>query len=113
MWVPDYSYTAVLPRFLMNYGNFSLLIHTNTGCEYEDHSLYAQWSGLAWNMDMSIFTPWQQTDEFGEKLGTLENPTCMARNGVCGMQGYDPKSLCCSGMRCTAKDLTSGISVCM
>jgi hypothetical protein len=34
--------------------------------EYEDHGIWAQWSGEAWNMDMSIFTPWTQTEEFGQ-----------------------------------------------
>lgn len=90
----------LLPWFLLNHGSFSLLIHTNTGCEYEDHSLYAQWSGSAWNMDMSIFTPWTQTDEFGQELGTKLNPTCLAAGGVCDMNDYGPQSVCCSGTTC-------------
>jgi hypothetical protein len=39
--------------------------------EYEDHGIWAQWSGEAWNMDMSIFTPWTQTEEFGQSTYTV------------------------------------------
>jgi len=107
MWVPVHSYGTVLPWFLENHGEFSLLIHTNTGCEYEDHSIYAQWSGPAWNMDLSIFTPWEQTDEFGEKLGTSRNPVCMSQGDVCGMNGY-AQIVCCPGTSCTPSSSTDG-----
>jgi hypothetical protein len=28
----------------------ALLVHTNTGCEYEDHSKWALWAGQKWQV---------------------------------------------------------------
>ena len=105
MFVPVHYYGAVVPWFVSHHGNFSLLVHPNTGCEYEDHSIWAQWSGSPWNMDMSIFTPWTQTEEFGQSVGTPHNPSCLAQGGVCAFgdpsaPGYGPQVLCCSGSAC-------------
>jgi aromatic ring-cleaving dioxygenase len=46
-------------------GNLSLLVHPNTGYEYEDHSTWAMWAGQPWPLDMSIFDKETQTNEFG------------------------------------------------
>jgi aromatic ring-cleaving dioxygenase len=35
MFVPVHYYNAVVPWFLQNRGQFNLLVHPNTGCEYE------------------------------------------------------------------------------
>jgi aromatic ring-cleaving dioxygenase len=59
----------VVPWFTQMYTSVntgSLLVHTNTGCEYEDHSIWALWGGTAWPLDMDIFVPWTQV---GLKLG--------------------------------------------
>lgn len=107
MFVPVHYLNAVVPWFVQHRGEFTLLVHPNTGCEYEDHSIWAQWSGPAWNMDMSIFTQWTQTNEFGEVVGTDENPTCLASGGVCAFpysdprsSGYGPQVVCCAGSSC-------------
>lgn len=105
MFVPVHYYNAVVPWFLQHRGQFDLLVHPNTGCEYEDHSIWAQWSGPAWNMDMSIFDQWTQTNEFGEYLGTDRNPSCLGAGGVCAMgsqstPGYGPQVVCCAGSAC-------------
>lgn len=114
MFVPVHYYHAVLPWFLMNRGDFSLLVHPNTGCEYEDHGIRAQWSGMPWQMYLDCCTPLTQTVEFGEKLGTERNPICLAKGGVCGFgdpnsNGYGPQVLCCSGSSC---ECASGDSQC-
>lgn len=46
-------------------GNLSMLVHPNTGYEYEDHSIWAMWAGDPWPLDMSIFEQGTQTNEFG------------------------------------------------
>lgn len=104
-WVPPHYMAAVAPWFVQNRGQFTLLIHPNTGCEYEDHSIWVQWSGPAWNMDLSIFTPMTQTDEFGEVLGTSKNPSCASSSTVCAFgnpssPGYGPQVSCCAGLAC-------------
>lgn len=40
---------------MQNRGEFSIVVHPNTGYEYEDHSLWAMWSGQVWPLDMTIF----------------------------------------------------------
>jgi aromatic ring-cleaving dioxygenase len=105
MFIPVHYYFAVVPWFIQHRANFTLLVHPNTGCEYEDHSIWAQWSGPLWNMDMSIFTPWTQTESFNQSLGTPHNPSCLSPGGVCAIgdpkaDGYGPQVLCCAGTSC-------------
>lgn len=40
-----------------------MLLHPNTGYEYEDHSIWAMWAGQPWPLDMSIFEQGTQTNE--------------------------------------------------
>jgi hypothetical protein len=116
MWVPVAYYQRVVSWYTQHRGDFSLLVHPNTGCENEDHSTWAQWTGQAWPLDMSIFTPLTQTNEFDQKPGTDENPLCVSQVGdVCGAidlmhaNSYALVSqvACCSGMACSC-----GSSVC-
>jgi hypothetical protein len=105
MWVPPHYFGVVVPWFSQHRGEFSLLVHPNTGCEYEDHSTWAQWNGPAWNMDLSIFDVNTQTNEFGEVLGTSKNPSCLSAKQVCAFgdaksPGYGPQVVCCSGSAC-------------
>ncbi len=110
MFVPVHYYARVVPWFQQHRGDFSLLVHPNSGCEYEDHGIWAQWSGSPWNMDMSIFTQWTQTESFGQKLGTPENPACLSAKGMCAdkltvqqaqyRDEYVPQIVCCAGLAC-------------
>ena len=73
-----------------------------------DHSIWAQWTGSAWNMDMSIFTQGTQTNEFGEVLGTSKNPSCAAKQEVCAFgNGYIPSVLCCAGTTCSCDNAST------
>jgi aromatic ring-cleaving dioxygenase len=50
----DY-YQLVVPFMTQQYGDelttqLALLVHTNTGCEYEDHSKWALWAGQKWQV---------------------------------------------------------------
>lgn len=115
--MPVHYYNAVVPWFVQNRGQFNLLVHPNTGCEYEDHSIWAQWSGSPWNMDMSIFTQNTQTNEFGEVLGAPHNPSCLAAGGVCGSTSttgyYGAQVSCCAGSACQcAEGAADGLCVC-
>lgn len=110
MFVPVHYYNRVVPWYLQHRGEFSVLVHPNTGCEYEDHSDWAQWTGDKWNMDMSIFTPNTQTESFNQTLGTPENPACLANEGdMCAAGdasslGFAPQVVCCAGMSCNCRD---------
>ena len=113
MFVPVHYYNKVVPWFQQHREDFSLLVHPNTGCEYEDHSIWAQWTGSPWNMDMSIFTPWTQTESFGKQLGTPENPACLSKGGICASAqdrttykdvGFSPQIVCCDGSACVCDD---------
>lgn len=118
VWVPVHSFGAIVPWFTQHRGQYNLLVHPNTGCEYEDHSIWAQWTGSSWNMDMSIFTQGTQTNEFGEPLGTVRNPSCAATQEVCAFgdvnsASYAPSVLCCAGTSCNCDDAsTSGKCYC-
>jgi hypothetical protein len=83
MWVPVAYYQRVVSWYTQHRGDFSLLVHPNTGCENEDHSTWAQWTGQAWPLDMSIFTPLTQTNEFDQKPGTDENPCAFPKLAMC------------------------------
>jgi aromatic ring-cleaving dioxygenase len=52
MFTPVSYYAEVVAWFTQHYTDtwpgFSLLVHTNTGCEYEDHSKWALWAGTPW-----------------------------------------------------------------
>eukprot|EP01039_Chlorochromonas_danica_P000295 gene296-317_t len=105
-FVPVHYLNALVPWFVSHRANFTLLVHPNTGCENEDHSIWARWVGPPWNMDMSIFTPYTQTESFGQSLGTPENPTCLTRGGVCSFgqaKTYGPQVVCCAGSACICK----------
>lgn len=57
------STAQVMPWFTQMYTSVntgSLLLHPNTGCEYEDHSIWALWAGGSWPLNMDIFTQWTQ-----------------------------------------------------
>eukprot|EP00347_Sterkiella_histriomuscorum_P010686 403375312 len=46
-------------------GEYSILSHTNTGCEIEDHSNWTMWGGQPWSLDTTIFShdqpfPWPE-----------------------------------------------------
>ena len=112
-FVPVHYYNRVVPWFTQNRANFTLLVHPNTGCEYEDHSIWAHWTGPAWNLDMSIFTPWTQTESFGQYLGSPQNPVCLAKGGICAdktlrgqysKEAFAPQVVCCAGLACGCED---------
>ena len=49
-------------------GDYSVLVHPNSGCEIEDHSWWAFWGGAQWPLDLSIFSydqpfPWPEEEE--------------------------------------------------
>ena len=105
MFVPVSYYANVIPWFTQNRGEFSFLIHPNTGCEYEDHSKWAMWSGAVWPLNMGIFTEYTQTEEFNATRGDTGNPICMVENDICGLSssngvGEGPAGVCCDGLAC-------------
>jgi len=42
-------------RFDYDTDGFTILVHPNSGDEYDDHSIWTLWGGEKWPMDLSIF----------------------------------------------------------
>lgn len=117
MFVPVHYYERVVPWYVQHRRDFSLLVHPNTGCEYEDHSKWAQWTGDKWNMDMLIFTPETQTESFNQTRGTPENPVCVSSAGMCAVGNpselaFAPQVVCCFGLSCKCASEQSGHCFC-
>jgi hypothetical protein len=60
LFVPVDYYQLVVPYMTQQYGDelttqLALLVHTNTGCEYEDHSKWALWAGQKWQVLVLFF----------------------------------------------------------
>lgn len=105
IFVPVDYYGLVVPWFTQRYlttsSAFSLLVHTNTGCEYEDHSIWALWAGSAWPLNMAIFQQGKQTNEFNETRGSLANPVCLSEGNMCGGAiAPGPQVVCCDELTC-------------
>ena len=58
---------AMTSWIMQHRGSYSILIHTNSGCEIEDHSDWTLWGGQSWPLDTTIFShdepfPWWLND---------------------------------------------------
>lgn len=106
IFVPNAFYGLVVPWMLQNRGNFSLLVHPNTGYEYEDHSIWASWAGQPWPLNLApdvIGMPGERSNEHGHFPGDSKNPICVPEGGVCGEKGgknEGPIAVCCSDLAC-------------
>jgi len=102
IFVPLPYFNLIIPYLSQHRGNLSYLVHPNTGCEYEDHSIWAFWVGHAWPLDMSYFEVETQTNEWDTFVGTDENPTCLKETLSCGHTEFTgPALACCSGSFCS------------
>lgn len=59
------NFSATVPWIMQNRGEYSALVHPNSGCEVEDHTVWPLWGGPSWGIDASAFsedcpgcTPW-------------------------------------------------------
>jgi len=101
MFVPISYYEQTIPWFTQHRGEFSLLVHPNSGCEYEDHSIWALWGGEPWPLNFDIFEQNTQTNEFGSYRGDSGNPVCLSSGAYCGDLNADgPAGVCCLGLQC-------------
>ena len=100
MFVPVPYYQLVVPWMFQHRGNFSLIVHPNTGYEYEDHTIWAMWAGEPWPLDLTIFSQGEQTNEFGQTRGDSGNPVCLTEGAVCGDTTFGPSTLCCFDLAC-------------
>jgi len=107
IFVPVGFHSLVVPWMLQNRGPFSIVVHTNTGFEYEDHSLWAMWAGQPWPLDMTIFEQGNQTNEFGQTPGDSDNPLCLAKGVVCGDSTFGVSTLCCENLACSSAEQNS------
>ena len=106
IFIPVGYYSLVVPWMLQNRGEFSMILHPNTGFEYEDHSIWAMWAGEPWPLDMTIFEQGVQTNEFGHYRGDPDNPACLPYGAVCGdtLFGPGPAALCCYSLACSVAE---------
>jgi hypothetical protein len=107
MFVPVPYYSLVVQWFVQHRGDFSVVVHPNSGFEYEDHSSWALWSGQPWQLDLSGFTSGQQTGEFDHHPGDAGNPQCAGYKSVCGdlhQDSHNVTVLCCPQLACNCKD---------
>lgn len=99
LFTPVSHYAHVVQWFTAHYldtwPGFSLLVHTNTGCEYEDHSSFALWAGAPWPLNLEIFTKGQQTDEFDHQRGDAGNPVCSLKGDTCGTVAEGGQQVVC------------------
>jgi aromatic ring-cleaving dioxygenase len=107
IFVPLGYYSLVVPWMIQNRGEFSLLVHPNSGYEYEDHSIWAMWSGAAWPLDLTIFEQGTQTNEFGHYPGDPDNPVCLFKGYACGDSVYGPSTICCNNLTCNPAEQVS------
>ncbi|CAF1091782.1 unnamed protein product [Adineta ricciae] len=105
IFVPLGYYPLITPWLVQNRGNLSVLLHPNTGYEYEDHSIWAMWAGQPWPLDMSIFEQETQTNEFGHHPGDSDNPVCLLKGAVCGDDQFSPLALCCYELACKSAEI--------
>ena len=80
--------------------SFSLLLHPNTGCQYEDHTNKSLWAGQRWPLNTGIFKPYTQTSEVGQTRGNADNPVCLHEGKTCSVFATHPDMACCSGQTC-------------
>lgn len=101
MFVPVSYFNLVIPWFALNRGEFSYLVHPNTGCMWEDHSEWSFWVGQSWPIDLTIFEKGKQISEFNHNVGDIANPSCLKNAFVCSSPEYDgPALACCEGFTC-------------
>jgi aromatic ring-cleaving dioxygenase len=107
MFVPVSHFALVVPWFSINRGDFSYLVHPNTGCMWEDHSIWSFWVGQAWPIDLTIFDKGEQVSEEDHEIGDLANPSCIGKSNdkkeklACGHPDFNgPALACCSGFTC-------------
>ena len=101
MFVPVSYFNLVVPWFAINRGDFSYLVHPNTGCMWEDHSIWAFWVGQAWPIDLTIWNPKEQISEFKHDIGDAQNPSCVPEGAACGSPEFKgPALACCENHTC-------------
>lgn len=112
MFVPHPYKTMVVEWLTQNRGEFSLLVHPNSGWEFDDHTIWAQWTGETWPLNTSpdiLGDPTKQSNEFGHQRGDEANMVCIRPGGVLcpATRCADPEesfyyswATCCPGSVC-------------
>lgn len=102
LFVPTPYIGIAYPWMMQNRGRFSVLLHPNSGYMYEDHSIWATWTGQSWPLKLYpeiIGSPGEQTGEISHTPGDEANPLCIPDNMVCGADGL-VQGTCCGGSSC-------------
>ena len=55
-FIPGGQYEKTVKWTMQNREDLDILVHPNSGCEVEDHTVWAMWGGTPWELDTSIFS---------------------------------------------------------
>ena len=55
-FIPGGQIEKAIKWTMQNRGDLDILMHPNSGCEVEDHTIWAMWGGNKWEIDASIFS---------------------------------------------------------
>ena len=112
MFVPVPYFGTITAWFMQHYSDrhpaFSLLMHGNTGCEYEDHTKWALWAGPQWPISTQVFEKGRQTSEFGHARGDAGNPVCLKSGAPCADAAHVPVAPCCAELVCSCATANAG-----
>ena len=112
MFVPVPYFGTITAWFMQHYTDrhpaFSLLMHGNTGCEYEDHTKWALWAGPQWPISTQVFEKGRQTSEFGYARGDAGNPVCLKSGAPCADAAHVPVAPCCAKLACSCATANAG-----
>ena len=102
MFIPDHQLHMVSSWLQQRRGEFSMLVHPNTGYAFHDHTSWPLWGGQPWVLNTGIFRGGHDTKrgEEGHVPGDAENPTCASNGDVCGDDMRGAMLPCCEGSAC-------------
>ncbi|KAL8722561.1 MAG: hypothetical protein Q9225_000956 [Loekoesia sp. 1 TL-2023] len=67
------QFGAFVPWLAIHHGPLSILVHTNTGDGFRDHTQNAMWIGEKLPLNLSSFKKSKEMDEVGLRLKALQN----------------------------------------
>ena len=102
LFIPQHQLHMVSSWLQQHRGQFSMLVHPNTGYAFHDHTSWPLWGGQPWVLNTGLFSGDHDTQhgEKGHSPGDAENPTCVATGDVCGDGLRGAMLPCCEGSAC-------------
>ena len=54
-FIPRVDLQRAQQWMMLHHGVYDVLIHPNTGCHTQDHTVWAMWAGHKWDLDINVF----------------------------------------------------------